>query len=333
MINQEQLAFRKGRLGASDTAAALGISKWKTKAQLYCEIMGLVEPFDIGERGIIGNEIEPVIISAYTRKTGIEVFEAPGSGWKGIPKGTYIHPEYTWMICHLDGAMPDYQMTLECKNVGPRMYYDWGMDEDPEGPPLEVQAQVTQQAILADVERVDVAAFFGGNELRVYPMEITKSQKRDVLDGLKAFWEDHIVKRVQPEVTGRDLDLLKQLYPGSVEEKKIYVESTETALGFQDYRNAKDKLKKDKEMVDAMKAKIIEFMGNATVIMRGDQAEFTYKRTKDTKKTDYKAISEQMAESVNELAAGSGDRMLDMLIPAYTKTKKGHRVFNDKEPK
>lgn len=333
MINQEQLNFRKGKLGASDCAAALGISKWKTKAQLYHEIMGNVTPPDLGERGIIGNEIEPVIIKAYTRNTGIEVHEAPGSGGKGVPKGSYVHPKYPWMIAHLDGDMPDYQMTLECKNVGPTMFYNWGMDGDPEGPPLDVQAQVTQQAILADVERVDVAAFFGGNELRVYPMEITLRQKRDVLEPLRAFWNDHIVKKVQPEVTGMDLDLIKELYPGLAMDKRIFVESTESAIAFQKYRDAMAKLKKDGEYVALLKAKIIEFMGNATIIMRGEDMEFSHKLTKDTKKTNYQAIAEELADKYDEIVPDEGTRIFNSLFDEHTETKEGHRVFNDKAKK
>jgi len=262
-ISKEELAFRTGKLGASNAATALGISPWDTKASLYNEILGYVKRDDLGEKGILGNELEPVISRAYERATGIKIQKAiapihPGRDPKA-PAGTFIHPKYPWMIAHLDGEMPDYEMILEIKNVGWTVAHQWGLDGDPEGPPVYVQAQCVQQAILAGVERVDVAAFFGGNELRVYPMEIGERRKQLVLDGLVAFWEDHIVKKVQPEMTGKDLDLLKKLYPGREEQKIITVESTATALMFQDYRNLKAAIKESQEKSDAYKAKIIQF--------------------------------------------------------------------------
>jgi len=48
MITAEQLEFRKGKLGASDCAAALGVSRWKTQAALYHEIVGNIVPEPLG---------------------------------------------------------------------------------------------------------------------------------------------------------------------------------------------------------------------------------------------------------------------------------------------
>ena len=46
----EWLEARKDGLGASDAAALLGLSPWKTNVQLWEEKCGLVIPEDIGDK-------------------------------------------------------------------------------------------------------------------------------------------------------------------------------------------------------------------------------------------------------------------------------------------
>ncbi len=321
MITPEQKEFKKGKIGASQCAAALGVSPFQTRAALFHELKGNVTPPDIGAKGRIGNAIEPVIIQEYEIEHGIKVIPA---------NDTLIHPDHDWMICHLDGRMPDYEMILELKNVGPTMFHHWGLDGDPDGVPMYVNFQCIHQALLADVERVDVAAFFGGNALRVHPLEITKKAKQGVLDGLVAYWDDFIIPNKQPEVTENDIDLLKQLYWNCCNEKIIQVESTATAIGFQDYRNVKDQIKVLQKKADAYKASIIEIMGDAGVLMRGEDAEFTHKKTKDREKVDWEGVCSDMRDHLSDIGEEGDVEYLDGLVKGNTTTKKGHRMFLDK---
>ena len=129
-ITPAQLEFRKGKLGASNAAAALGISPWQSPANLFHTIKGNLKPFDLGARGRIGNAIEPVIIQEYEIATGNKVEPSPD---------TLIHPKYDWMICHLDGRVLQPQTPetknkiLEIKNVGWTVANHWGLDGDPKG--------------------------------------------------------------------------------------------------------------------------------------------------------------------------------------------------------
>jgi len=332
MITPEQLEFKKGKIGASQCAAALGVSPWQSQAGLYHEILGNVIPEPLGEKGIIGNEMEPVIIKAYERETGIKVYPVPD---------TLIHPKHPWMIAHLDGAMPEYQMTLEIKNIGWTVAHHWGENGDPKGTPMYVTAQCVHQAILAEVDRIDVAAFFGGNELRVYPLDITPEAKASVMNGLTRFW-DKVTNKVQPEMTDKDIDLLKQLYWQANKDVPMYVESTATALMFDDYRRLKNKIKPMVEKADTYKAKIQNVMGDCTVIMRGEDMEFTWRKTKDTKQTDWEnvardllgcfAISDHdgMSREAQDYENDAIAALFKKITEDNTKTKRGHRQFLDK---
>lgn len=59
----EWLEARKDGLGASDAAAVLGISPWKTNVQLWEEKRSLAAPEDIGDRPQVkyGNDAEPLL--------------------------------------------------------------------------------------------------------------------------------------------------------------------------------------------------------------------------------------------------------------------------------
>ncbi len=57
------LAERRRGLGASDAAAVLGLSHWKSNLELWEEKTGLREPEDIGDKPFVkyGNDAEPLL--------------------------------------------------------------------------------------------------------------------------------------------------------------------------------------------------------------------------------------------------------------------------------
>lgn len=63
----EWLAFRKNGIGASDAAAVLGLSKWKTNQELWEEKMGLREPKDLSqnERVQYGQAAESHLVALF----------------------------------------------------------------------------------------------------------------------------------------------------------------------------------------------------------------------------------------------------------------------------
>ena len=63
----EWLEARKDGLGASDAAALLGLSPWKTNVHLWEEKCGLAIPEDIGDKPYVryGNDAEPLLRSFF----------------------------------------------------------------------------------------------------------------------------------------------------------------------------------------------------------------------------------------------------------------------------
>ena len=91
------LAARLTGVGASDAAAALGKSRWKSPLALQAEKMGLVEAPDLtdNEAVQIGIELEPMVASRLARATG----------WTLTDPGRYSiqrHPTVPYAICTVD---------------------------------------------------------------------------------------------------------------------------------------------------------------------------------------------------------------------------------------
>jgi len=114
MITQEQIKFKKGKIGASQVAAALGISPFQTPANLAMELLGRIPPPEENEAMRIGNIMEPAIAQIYMDRE--EMIIHP---WEE----TCVHPHFDWLIAHPDYFYNDENeikpiCLIEIKNVG-----------------------------------------------------------------------------------------------------------------------------------------------------------------------------------------------------------------------
>lgn len=158
---------RKGLLTASNFAAALGISPYKSRQQLWRELTGRVEPFQGNEYTAWGTEHEQDAIFAYECKTG-NVVEATG---------LTRHPLIDWM-----GATPDGLVgvdgAIECKC------------------PRELHSQVPEHYL---PQVMGVMECIGAEycdyiswtpyETRVWRVSFCKNYRDSMIEELARFWE------------------------------------------------------------------------------------------------------------------------------------------------
>jgi len=344
MITEQQRLARKGKIGSSDTAAALGVSPWKTRLGLYTELLGLVEPEpktpEEQKRLDAGNRIEKFIAESYTDITGTLLKEV---------EDDVLHPDYDYLISHPDriacGTIAP--KVVEIKNVGPRMWRDWGEDGDPNGAPKYVVAQVVQQALMLDAwqskfavkaqkfEQADVIAYFGGDDFRVYPLRVSQEAKDIVLNNLVNFYESYVRPRFEPPATALDLSTIRKMYPKEITDKTV--EAGEDILPKLDaFKVLKASEKEVKERLDLVKAEIIAEMGDAHYLCDdlGDTL-FTYKKDKDTVKSivEWEKVARHLWLETSEAKAGFTEDYFQGIINQHTKdiiTRKGARKLLDK---
>lgn len=298
------------KIGASDVPAALGLSPFKSPATLAAELLGRVVP-EVGNQKAcdIGNRIESLIAYEYELETGRILLSSRSS--RSEPG--YVHESRKWLEVH-----PDYEALdrlVECKSVGPRMAFNWGQSGDPDGVPSYVLAQVVAQiACHPDHDKADVVAFFGGGDLRIFPVEPDHETIDSMLSALDRFMEP-ILAGEMPKLGPDDGDLVKRLY-SSGGGNPIEADAT-MRTRIIEYRGAVYDLEKAEAYADRLAVEIKNFMGDHDVLLLDGEPAFTWKKAKDTPKVDWESVA-------RELGAGND------LIAAHTKTKPGSRRFLSK---
>jgi len=203
---EQWLAERKGGIGGSDAAAAIGISPWKSRFQLWSEKVGLIEQPDLDSEAIEwGTRLEPIIAAAYREKTGRAVHV-------GEPFQITRHPDREWMMATLDatqevdGRGPG---VLQIKTTSAFHLAEW---EDE--PPLHYQVQVIHEMLVARLTWGTLCVLVGGQKLRWFDLDLHERFASALTEKEAEFW--HLVQsETPPEVDGSEAtrEALLLLYP------------------------------------------------------------------------------------------------------------------------
>ena len=94
MPYKEWLEHRKHGIGGSDVSVVCGINKYKSPVQLWMEKTNQLQQEEAGEAAYWGTQLENLVKSEFTKRTGIEVVER-----KELLQST----EYPFMLANLDG--------------------------------------------------------------------------------------------------------------------------------------------------------------------------------------------------------------------------------------
>lgn len=117
----EWLSFRKTKIGASDAAPIMGVSRWKTPERLFQEKMSDNNENKVNAAMQRGIDLEPLAREFFTYKTGIKLID------KNDPRNVLIHPNYDWMMASFDGISECGEISVEIKCPGDSSPdFEWG---------------------------------------------------------------------------------------------------------------------------------------------------------------------------------------------------------------
>jgi len=191
------LDVRKGGIGSSDAAAAVGLNPYKSRLQLWMEKtsqdanLEKVDPNDDNSAMFWGTLLEPMVAAAYTKRTGNKVRRI---------NAVLQHSKHSWMLANIDREVVganDVSM-LECKIAGMNGAKLWR-----DGVPEYVQLQVQHQLAVTGKQAADVACQICGNELRVYRIDRDDELIERLTEREAEFW-NLVVTRTAPEPDGSD---------------------------------------------------------------------------------------------------------------------------------
>lgn len=204
---KQWLEQRRKGIGASEAAAVLGMNPHISPLEVW---LSKLHPEMLPERGDedfleFGTELEGPIERRYVKETGNRVYKPTPS--------IVFHPRYPELLCTPDGLCDSPE-----KIVVEYKFEKWsdgfgeiGTDEIPE----HFLIQGCHQMACCDRNRVDFGVLHGAPPIRVYRAHRDLELEAQLIDRIRGWWSDYVVKDVEPPVdaSGAWKDYLGKKFP------------------------------------------------------------------------------------------------------------------------
>src|SRR5262245_49820853 len=257
------LEARRRGVGASDIAAILGRSSWKTAYHVYHEKLGSWVQAD-NPRMRWGRKLEDLVAQEYAELTGRFVFR---------PEETLLRSKaYPWMFASLDRLVHEVEdrsclgreIILECKTAAEDRG-DWG-EPGTDQVPEEYLLQAAHQMLVSGHDAVDLAVFFRRTaETRVYRLPRNDSVCANVLRAATDFWQ-MVQQKVEPALDWQHPampELMNSLYQTLPE--KVAELGADALIVAREYQKAREREEHCKGEAAALRARLQYLMRDAEV--------------------------------------------------------------------
>lgn len=255
----EWYEVRRTGLGATDSAAILGLAKWSTPLDVYRSKMGIERDFD-PMLSWIGHNLEPVIgkwIDDFAPEIGKQL---PGFAARSV-----LAPH---LLATPDSVTVD-GIPIEKKTSMEFMRSDWA-----DGVPLYYQVQSQQQQFVLGAPYGWLVVFHGGRDFEVFRVDRDDDFiENHLIPKTRDFWESHVLAKVAPEPS--TLGEVAEVWPS---ESRAIVGS-ELVLEVADQRAViLSDIRAMQEQADALTLAIAQYMETADTLTRDDGTPvLTYK--------------------------------------------------------
>ena len=296
LSRDDWLTVRKGGIGSSDAASAVGLNPYKSQLQLWMEKTGRdanlpkVDPNDETSPMYWGTLLEPIVAAHYTKRSGHKVRRI---------NAVLQHPTEPWMLANLDREVmgaPDVQI-LECKTAGLNGSRLWK-----EGVPDYIQLQVMHQLAVTGKQAADVAVLICGQDLQIHRIHRDDAMIAKLIELERQFWR-YVELDQQPPADGSDsADIaLRCLYPQDNGQTLDLTKDTQISAAFSDLMAVRELLTMNSQLEAQLKQRIQQRMGDATKALF-DWGHVTWKRSKDGSGLDIDQLVKDQPDLVQRYA-------------------------------
>ena len=275
---EEWLTIRKGGIGSSDAASAVGLNPYKSQLELWLEKTGRdsllpkADPHDEESPAYWGTLLEPIVAAHYTKRSGNRVRRI---------NAVLQHPDpqFPWMLANIDREVigaPDVQI-LECKTAGINGARLWK-----EGVPEYVQLQVQHQLVVTGKAAADVAILLGGQHLEIHRIQRDEGLIARLIQLEAAFWR-YVETDTPPPADGSESAerALRCLYPQDHGSSVDFSGDRPLSATFADWVNVRQTLADTEKLEAKLKQTLQQAMGEASRAVF-ETGEVTWKKAKDS---------------------------------------------------
>ncbi len=290
------LEARFDGIGASEAAAAIGVSQWQSRVGLWAHKLRLVPSPEPTMAMRLGIELEPFIARLYSESTGVKVRRA---------NQLRRHPEHTFMLASLDRRAGRKPIELKFSERGTG-YGEPGTDEVPD----EVLVQVLHQLAVVDEPEGEVALLRPSRQtVDIYVIRREDAAEAAIVEQEAIFW-DHVRSRTEPPIDGSEATAraLSAIYPrdsGEVLEADAELRDALTRL-----RAVRRNEKQIAGVRDELENRIKAAMATAAVVRAPGIGEISWRATKDVESIDWKSIAgelDRLVDYANEHLGGNAE--------------------------
>jgi len=297
-LTAEQLKERTSYIGASDAAAVLGLSRYKTPIELWGEKTGIVPAEDISEKlpVICGNALEDLVADLFTKKTGKKVHRV---------KQTIYHEKFPFIACNLDRRVVGEDALLECKTANQFKMKEW---EEGSELPQEYVVQVLHQLAVTGKAYGYLACLIGNTNFEWRRIERDDVLMDQIIAKEVAFWNGFVEPKVMPtKATARDGDVLHSIFGEGKEEPTVALSDEANKLC-----ESLEALKLDR---DALEAVIAQETNTLKVMLGENSCGVTDKyrvtwREQETARVDGKKLKAENPSVYEQFTKVSKSRVL-----------------------
>jgi putative phage-type endonuclease len=203
-------------IGGSDIAAVIGCSPWRTPYELWLDksrprVEGALPRHSPKARGVRWESVVGEMLVEALQDQGHKV-EIVATNRR------YIDADLPFLASEIDFEIrldDEEDITnVELKTVHPFRMKEWG-DSGSDELPTHYTAQVMHGLGITRRRKGILAALFGADELRAYPVPADDAVIRYLRNSASVFWHQHVLAKVAPPAT--TIDDLAKLYPAELE--------------------------------------------------------------------------------------------------------------------
>jgi len=213
------LTDRHTYIGASDAAAILGLSRWRTPLEVWAEKTQTVPRTE--EENIpaeIGNELEDYVARKWSQRTGKKVHRV---------NEAFAHKKFPFIKAHIDRKVEGENSILQCKTCSAYKYAEWEGEEMP----LDYIIQEYVELACSGYDRAYIYVLIGNNKFEERVIERDDKAMNDIIEKLGRFWIVFVAPKVMPQtVTYKDGEILQGIYPEAKEDSAISLSDEVNAI-------------------------------------------------------------------------------------------------------
>lgn len=258
MFTQEE---RMTYIGGSDIAAVMRQSRWKTPYRLWAEKTGKIEMPDLSnvESVEMGTRLEQFVADLFSEKTGKAIRKAPK---------TYSHPDYPYLVAHVDRLVTGTDELLECKTCSAFKLEEWKNKI-----PKEYVLQVIWYLGITGRKRGWIACLIGGQNFVYMQIDFDEELFNLMVEKAVKFW-DMVQNKIPPLILPEDDEVLGEIYSEHTDDMMLLQDLNDRVAYLQEIKMHIEDLNKEKRELETELKTVI-----------ADKAGFTTDRYKVTWKT------------------------------------------------